>query len=197
MPPHLSPAADRNKHPILAVLTPLLPHPAKVLEIASGTGQHATFFAANLPHLTFQPTDTDPECLAQITALTAASGLSNVLPPLLLNAADPQWPALGHIDAIFCANMIHISPWASAQGLFAGVGRLRAPLFLYGPFRFNGAFTAPSNDEFDRSLKSRNPAWGVRDLSDLTELATAANLYLADTIAMPSNNHILIWRPNP
>ncbi len=197
MPPLLSPAAERNKQPILAALSPILTKPGTVLEIASGTGQHATFFAANLPHLTFQPTDTDPECLAQITALTAASGLSNVLPPALLNAADPHWPVTGPFDAIFCANMIHISPWASAQGLFAGAGRLRAPLFLYGPFRFNGEFTAPSNDEFDRSLKARNPLWGVRDIADLSALALSTNLYLADTIPMPSNNHILVWRPNP
>lgn len=199
-----SPAAERNKAPILEALRPRLPPPPRggvVLEVASGTGQHVAFFAQHLPHLTFQPTEADAVWLPQLAALAEAA--PNIRPPLRLDAAAQPWPvaitaeaAAAEVVAVFCANMIHISPWASAEGLLLGAGRLRAPLYMYGPFRFHGAFTAPSNAAFDQDLRDRDPAWGVRDLDDLTAAAAAASLRLHEAVALPSNNHLLVWLPS-
>ena len=169
-----SPSTERNKAPILAVLQRVLPEKANVLEIASGAGEHATFFAKAMPGLTWRPSDPDPEARASIAAWSAHEGVPNVLLPLDIDASNEEWGVQGPFDAIVSINMVHISPWASAVGLFRGAARVLNPngiLFLYGPFMLEGVHTAPSNAAFDASLKSRNPAWGVRDLADLERLA--------------------------
>lgn len=191
-----SPSADRNKAPILDVLRRVLPDRGLVLEIASGSGQHVLHFAAALPHLTFQPTDPTAEARASISEYAADSALPNLLTPLLLDAAAPDWP-VPSAAAIVCINMIHISPPSSTTGLFAGASRLLpsgAPLFLYGPYRFDGAFTAPSNEAFDASLRAQDPTWGVRDVTDLKSLATDSGFTLDEIVPMPANNHSLIFR---
>lgn len=201
------PAPERNKQPILDVLAPRLPACADaagaarplVLEIASGTGQHVVHWGAALPSLDWQPSDVDPDNLASQRAWVDESRFPNVRPPRPIDVTGSDWD-LGDpagLCAVVCCNMIHISPWACAEGLFAGVGRLLPPgggLFLYGPFRFHGAFTAPSNAAFDESLRARDPRWGVRDVDDLTPLAAAAGLALEEVVAMPANNHTLCFR---
>jgi SAM-dependent methyltransferase len=152
-------------------------------------------FARAFPALTWQPSDPDPTALASIAAWRAEAGLANLAAPFELDVTRP-WP-LERADAIVCINMVHISPWESALALFANAGRLLAPgdlLYLYGPYRFAGEFTAPSNAEFDRSLRSRDPRWGVRDVDDLQRAARDAGLSLGETVAMPANNHSLMFR---
>jgi len=191
-----APAAERNREPILAVLARVLPASGTVLEIASGTGQHAIHFAAALPHIVWQPSDADDEARASIAAWTAQSGLANVRAPLALDVRDASW-GIEAADAIVCINMIHISPWASAQALIAGAGRLLGPggvLFLYGPYRRGGAHTAPSNAAFDAQLQGRNPEWGVRDMEDVVALADAAGFAADEPVAMPANNFSLVFR---
>jgi SAM-dependent methyltransferase len=191
-----APAVARNREPILAVLRGLLPQPAVVLEIASGTGEHALWFSSNLPDVTWQPTDRDDDALASIAAWRATSDVLNLLAPLPLDASAPEsWPAL-RVDAVVAINMIHIAPWRAAEGLMAGAARVLAPgglLFLYGPFR-EGAVIAPSNAAFDADLKARNPAWGVRDLALVTDLARANGFALVDRIGMPANNLSVAFR---
>lgn len=156
-----APAAERNRDPILAVLRRHLPAEGLVLEVASGTGQHAVHFAAALPGLVFQPSDPDSSARASIDAWAAASGLPNLRPALDLDAGAEDWPALSPV-AVLCINMIHISPWAATRGLLAGSARVLPAggvLLLYGPYRRDDVETAPSNEEFDRSLRRRNPAW--------------------------------------
>ncbi len=193
-----APATHRNRAPILEVLRRWLKGPARVLEIASGSGQHAVFFAEALPGVDWQPSDPDPEALASIRAWAAEAGVANLRPPLALDVAAPDWAVgLEPVDAIFNANMIHIAPWRVAEGLFAGVPRvLRSGglLFLYGPFRVGGAHTAPSNAAFDASLRARNPEWGVRELDRVLELADAAGLEHVATEAMPANNLLVVLR---
>ena len=193
-------ATDRNREPILGVLTRVLTGGTKnVLELASGTGQHAVYFASQLPHVIWQPSDPDPAARQSIAAWIAEAGLPNVRPPIVLDAADDAWP-VERADALVCINMVHIAPWSAALGLFAGAARLLPPdgvLFLYGPYRFAGAFTAPSNEAFDRSLRDQDPAWGVRDVDDLEAAAAARGLVLEDVVAMPANNHCLIFRRSP
>lgn len=189
-----SPAAARNRDAILAVLRRALPPQGLLLEIASGTGEHAAHFAAALPALTFQPTDPEPERRASIDAWCA--GLANVRPALALDATAPDWP-LARADAIFCANMIHIAPWAACEGLFAGAGRVLppgAPLVLYGPYRVGGRDTSPGNTAFDADLRARNPAWGIRDLEAVTALAARSGFGPPETEAMPANNLTVIFR---
>ncbi|MEX3933861.1 DUF938 domain-containing protein [Paraburkholderia phymatum] len=191
-----APAAERNRAPILAVLERVLPATGTVLEIASGTGQHAIHFAAALPQLVWQPSDPDEGARSSIAAWTAACGLSNVRAPLALDVRNAQW-GIDAADAIICINMIHISPWASALALIDGAGRLIGPggvLYLYGPYRRGGAHTAPSNAAFDEQLRSRNPAWGVRDMEDVVALADAAGFAFDEPIAMPANNFSLVFR---
>lgn len=191
-----SDAAERNRDPILAVLARVLPERGLVVEVASGTGQHVVHFARHLPGLTWQPTDLDVEARASIEAWSAEAALANVLPPVALDAALDTWP-LARADAIVCCNMIHISPWESALGLVRGAGRILgegAPLVLYGPYRFGGTFTAPSNEAFDLSLRARDPRWGVRDVDDLEVAARPHGLALEETVAMPANNHCLVFR---
>ncbi|MBN3754533.1 DUF938 domain-containing protein [Paraburkholderia sp. Tr-20389] len=191
-----APATERNREPILAVLERVLPATGTVLEIASGTGQHAIHFAAALPQLVWQPSDPDEDSRASIAAWTTHSGLANVRAPLALDVRDASW-GIDAADAVVCINMIHISPWESAQGLMSGAGRLLGPgsvLFLYGPYRRGGAHTAPSNAAFDAQLQSRNPAWGVRDMEAVVALADAAGFDGDEAVAMPANNFSLVFR---
>lgn len=193
----VSPSTARNREPILEVLAPRLPARGLVLEIAAGAGEHAVHNAAALPHLQWQPTDPDPEALISIAAWRDHAALPNLLPPLRLDASDPDsWP-VAQADAVVNINMIHISPWAAAEGLMAGAGRLLPSgglLYLYGPYLEADVETAPSNLAFDQSLKDRNPAWGLRRLDDVTALAARHGLTLAERIAMPANNLSVIFR---
>jgi SAM-dependent methyltransferase len=199
--PH-SPAADRNKQPILDVLRGLLPAHGTALEIASGTGQHVAWFAAALDGWTWQPTDADESALPAIAAWTSQAGLANVRPPLLLDVMAAPWPAQGPpfaepFDAIYCANMFHISPWATCAALMQGCARHLAPdgvLVTYGPYLEDGVPTAPGNLSFDRSLRERNPAWGIRTLEDVSREAKRAGLALRERHAMPANNLLLVFR---
>jgi hypothetical protein len=194
-----APAVARNRDPILAVLRDVLPAAGIVLEIASGSGEHAVHFAAALPHLAWQPTDPDSEARGSIAAHAARAGLANLLPPLELDASAPVWPVT-RADALVSINMIHIAPWRATQGLMAGAARLLSagsPLYLYGPYREHGRHTAPSNAAFDASLQARNPAWGVRDLDAVVALAAEHGLTLQHTVAMPANNLSVIFRRNP
>jgi cyclopropane fatty-acyl-phospholipid synthase-like methyltransferase len=190
-----SPAAERNKAPILDAIRARLPATGVVLEIASGTGQHIVHFARELPALTWQPTDTDDELRAAVTDRILASGLSNIRTPLKLDVLASDWPAT-EVSAIVCINMIHVAPWSATQGLMAGAGRLLRPgasLFLYGPYQRGGRHTAPSNETFDASLRARNPEWGVRDLDDVQRCAEQHGLALAEVIEMPANNLTVIF----
>jgi hypothetical protein len=193
----ISPAAARNRGPILAVLKPRLPNSGIVLEIGAGPGEHAVYIAAALPHLQWQPTDPDPDALASIAAWRDHAALPNLLPPLRLDASDPNtWP-VHRAAAVVNINMTHISPWAATQGLLAGAGRLlphSGVLFLYGPYFERDVETAPTNMAFDRSLRDRNPAWGIRRLDDMTALASEHGMILSERITMPANNLALFFR---
>jgi SAM-dependent methyltransferase len=189
-------AASRNRGPILQVLRDCLPPKARVLEIASGTGEHAVWFSTALPALTWQPTDQDQEALDSIAAWRDTSGLANLLPPLRLDASAQTWP-VPQADAIVAINMVHITPWTTTEGLIAGAERVLTPgglLFLYGPFREGGIHTAPSNAAFDRDLQARNPSWGIRDLDEITELAHRHRLSAPERFAMPANNLSVVFR---
>jgi len=196
-----APATGRNREPILAVLAALLPPsegPRRVLEIASGTGEHAAFFAAHLPHLRWQPSDPDPAALASIAAWREHAGTpDNLAAPIRLDVTA-LWPAeLGPVDVVFCANMIHIAPWQACLGLFHGAAEALVAggmLILYGPFAEGGRHTAPSNEAFDASLRARDSRWGVRDVDDVSALATVAGFALEARHAMPANNLILVFR---
>ena len=190
------PHVARNREPILEVLRSVLPPQGLVLEIASGGGEHAAYFAQNLPGLRWQPTDANSEMFESITAHRAAAGVANLLAPLQLDVTSDQWP-VERADALVCCNMIHIAPWAATEGLIAGAGRtLRrgAPLYLYGPYKVEGRHTAPSNEDFDTSLRARNPLWGVRDLTEVSRLAERHGFALAETVSMPANNLSVIFR---
>ncbi|MCK8785535.1 class I SAM-dependent methyltransferase [Roseomonas sp. NAR14] len=191
-----APAAARNRDPILQALRPRLGGTGHLLEVASGTGEHILHLARALPGIEFQPSDPDPGARASIDAWAAEASLPNLRPALALDAASPDWPAT-RAEAVLCINMIHIAPWAAALGLLRGAARLLppgGPLFLYGPFRRNGAHTAPSNDAFDRDLRARDPSWGVRDLEDVAAAAAAAGFMVPEVIAMPANNLSLVFR---
>jgi SAM-dependent methyltransferase len=192
----VAPSVARNRDPILAVLRRVLPPTGTVLEIASGTGEHAVYFAAGLPHLLWQPSDRDDQALASIAAHRAISGLPNLRAPLFLDAASPEWP-VERVDGVVAVNMVHISPWQATQGLMAGAGRSLSPggvLYLYGAYKENGIHTAVSNEAFDADLRRRNPDWGVRDLEEVTELAGRYGLTLVERIPMPGNNLSLVFR---
>ncbi len=194
-----APAAARNRGPILDVLREVLPREGLVLEIASGSGEHVVHFATHLQVLEFQPSDRGAEARASIAAWIAACGARNILTPLALDAATSLWPVT-KADAIICINMIHISPWAATEGLFAGARRLLpegAPLYLYGPYRRDGAHTAPSNAAFDESLRAQNQAWGVRDLETVSACAAKAGFGEPQVIEMPANNLSVIFRRMP
>lgn len=191
-----SAAADRNKGPILGVLSRVAPPVAQVLEIASGTGQHAAHFASAHARWHWQPTDADASALSFIAQRCA--GLRNVRPPLQLDVLATPWPAaLTRFDVVYCANMLHISPWSTCAALMCGAASRLAPdglLVLYGPFLVEGAPPAPSNIAFDANLRARDPAWGVRRLGDVVAVAEAAGLKLAQCVDMPANNLTLVFR---
>jgi len=191
-----APAVARNRDPILAVLQRFLPVRGFILEIASGTGEHAVHFAKGMPGVTWQPSDPDPESLASIAAHRAAASLPNLLAPLQLDVTSLHWP-VAKADAMVAVNMIHIAPWAASEGLMAGAERLLPPggvLYLYGPYKENGVPTAPSNEAFDRSLRMRDPSWGVRGLDEVVALANRHSLDFAERIVMPANNLSVIFR---
>ena len=195
--PHHSPAADRNKQAILEVLHKLVPAHGAALEIASGTGQHVAWFAAAMPNWTWQPTDFDEGSCASIEAHVAQAGLQNVRAPIRLDVTSPQWP-VGDLlfDAIYCANMLHISPWATCAGLMAGAAQHLAPhgvLVNYGPYLEDDVPTAPGNLQFDESLRARDPAWGIRRLEDVKQAAQRVGLVLRERHAMPANNLLLVF----
>jgi hypothetical protein len=192
----LAPAVARNRDPILAVLRQHLPASGTVLEIASGTGEHAAYFAPQFPQLIWQPSDTNPDALASIEAHRAAANAPNLRAPIELDVTAARWP-IAQADAMVSINMIHIAPWEAAQGLFAGAARLLAAgqvLYLYGPFKQNGEHTAPSNAEFDASLRASDPRWGVRDVVDVRALADEHGFDFGARVAMPANNLSLVFR---
>ncbi|MEP7123812.1 MAG: DUF938 domain-containing protein [Byssovorax sp.] len=192
-----APATERNREPILAVLRDVLPAAGVVLEIAAGSGEHAVFFAAALPALAWQPTDPDRESLSSIADHASEAALANLRAPLRCDVTEPGWGRDLAADAVVCINMIHIAPWEACLGLLAGASALLAPgnpLVLYGPYRFEGAFTAPSNADFDASLRARDPRWGVRDLADVTREAEAVGFTRERVVALPANNHSLVFR---
>jgi SAM-dependent methyltransferase len=194
-PRQYRPHVSRNRDPILDVLKRVLPARGLVLEIASGSGEHAAYFAQNLPQLTFRPSDPDQTALASAAAHRDEAGLPNLLMPVHLDVTAPSWP-VERADAIICCNMIHISPWAACEGLIAGAARVLAGggvLYLYGPYKIGGAHTAPSNAAFDADLRSRNSDWGIRDLDDVTALAKRHGLVPRETVAMPTNNLSVIF----
>ena len=201
-----APATLRNREAILAVLRKELPvtkagdaarEGARVLEIAAGTGEHAVFFAQNLPNWRWLPSDQAPEALLSIEEHRAEAGLPNLEAAVLIDVSQPDWP-IEAVDAIVCINMVHISPWEATQGLFAGAARILGgkglPLILYGPYLEQGVETAPSNLSFDESLRARNPAWGIRDIAAVDALAASHGFARSARHAMPANNLTLVYR---
>ncbi|RYE86304.1 MAG: DUF938 domain-containing protein [Hyphomicrobiales bacterium] len=195
-PRQLAPATQRNREPILAVLREVLPAQGQVLEIASGSGEHAIHFATAFPSLSFQPSDPDPAALASIDAWARESALANLRPAIRLDAMASRWPVT-QADAILCINMIHISPWAATEGLIRQAGQLLpadGPLYLYGPYRQHDVPLAASNAVFDDSLRRRNPKWGLRELEAVAELARAAGFGEPVVTPMPANNLSVVFR---
>jgi hypothetical protein len=191
-----APAAGRNREPIAAVLTEELPAAGLVLEVASGTGEHAVHFARTFPALDWQPSDPDADARTSIAAWRAEAGLPNLLTPLALDAAAPPWP-VERADAVLCINMVHISPVAATEGLLAGAAGLLAsgaPLVLYGPYLEATIETAPSNLAFDADLRARNPEWGLRSVDWLDRLAARYGFARTRRVAMPANNLVLVYR---
>jgi hypothetical protein len=191
-----SPSSERNRDPILAVLERVLPETGVLLEIAAGSGHHAAYFAPNFPGLTWQPSEPDPDGRASITAWGEHTNAANLNPPIDLDVTAEHWE-ITEADAVFSANMIHIAPWQCCLGLMAGAGRILSPggvLVLYGPFMRGGEHTAPSNAQFDASLKSRDASWGIRDLDDVTACAEEAGLARQEIVDMPANNLTVIFK---
>jgi SAM-dependent methyltransferase len=192
----IAPAAERNREPILAVLRRVLPSSGVVLEIASGTGQHAAHAAAALSGIVWQPSDPDAASRESIAAWRAHEGLANLNAPLHIDVRWDDW-GIGEVAAIVCINMIHIAPWEAAEGLVRGAGRRLGPggvLYLYGPYRRNGAHTAPSNETFDAQLRATDSRWGVRNMEDVEALARKAGFALQEVVPMPANNFSLVFR---
>jgi len=190
-----APAALRNREPIRDVLRDCLPPAGTVLEIASGTGEHAAYLAEQFPALTFQPSDTDPASLASIAAWRDSTGAPNLLAPLTLDVRERPWPIAAAV-AVLCLNMLHISPWAAGLALLEGAAALLPAgglLYLYGPYR-RGAETEASNLAFDAQLKARNPHWGLRELDEVLATAAAHGFACAAVHPMPANNRSLILR---
>ncbi|MFC5498904.1 DUF938 domain-containing protein [Caenimonas terrae] len=196
-----SPAADRNKQPILEVLQQVLPARGTALEIASGTGQHVAWFGAAMRSWIWQPSDADPPALPAIEAWSQQAGLTNVRSPVLLDVMAPQWPSSGPpfdgpFDAVYCANMLHISPWPTCAALMRGAARhlaLDGVLITYGPYLEDGVPTAPGNLAFDASLRERDPRWGIRRLADVAAQANQVGLRLQARHQMPANNLLLVF----
>jgi hypothetical protein len=189
-------AALRNREPIAQMLEQWLPESGLVLEIASGTGEHAVHFAGRFPQLEWQPSDLHPDALASIRAWRAEAGLPNLREPLTINASSASWP-IDEADAVLSINMVHISPWTSALGLLDGAARILspgAPLIMYGPWLKDDVPTAPSNLAFDADLKHRDAAWGLRRVEDFAAAAGERGLRLIETRPMPANNMMLLLR---
>ncbi|MDH3624526.1 MAG: class I SAM-dependent methyltransferase [Myxococcales bacterium] len=194
-----APAAERNQRPILDVLRRTLPSDGLVLEIASGTGQHASFFSEHLSRIRWQPSDASREALESIRARVREARRDNLLPPVELDVRTNPWPRV-EADAILCINMIHIAPWEATAALFGGASKIleeAQPLITYGPYRLHGTHTSQSNAAFDQTLRARNPEWGVRDVDDLRELGKQTGFELVERVAMPANNMTLIWTRSP
>lgn len=194
-----APATARNREPILGVMRRVFPARARVLEIASGSGEHAVFIAKAMPQWIWRPSDPDAAARESIAAWSEAEAVSSVLPPIEIDVRAPAWGVESDApyDALVAINMIHIAPWASALGLMAGAARVLASggiLFLYGPFKRDGRHTAPSNESFDASLRARDPSWGVRDLADVESAAIPHGLVLDEIVDMPANNLSLVFR---
>jgi hypothetical protein len=193
----VAPAAERNKQAILEVLREELPRAGVVLEIASGTGQHAVFFAGALPALTWQPSDPNPAAVESIRSYRWDFQLPNLVEPLRLDATDPHWWSGLSADALVCINMIHIAPWQACLGLLDGAARLLpsgAALIFSGPFVIDGDWTSESNVAFDRNLKAEDPSWGVRELRDVEQAALGRGLRLQRVVPRPANNHVVVFR---
>ena len=200
--PHLcfSPAADRNKQPILDLLLAVLPPHGSALEIASGTGQHVCWFAAAMPQWSWQPSDGDSSAVPAIDAAVVQSSLPNVRPAMQLDVRRANWPDLlppfiMPFDAIYCANLLHIAPWATCAALMQGAARHLSDgvLLTYGPYIEDGISTSAGNRSFDASLRARNPEWGIRNLAAVAAEAGRAGMQLRSRHAMPSNNLLLVW----
>ena len=194
-----APAAARNREPVLSVLRDILPERGKVLEIGSGSGEHTAFLAPHFPALEWQPSEADLDAFPSIIGWAQSATITHpevtIHPPVLLNTCEPSWP-VEQADAVISLNMIHISPWESCEGLMAGAGRIltgSGVLYLYGPFMQNGGHTAPSNAEFDASLRQRDTRWGVRNLEDIIALAGKHGLRHDQTVTMPANNLSLVF----
>jgi cyclopropane fatty-acyl-phospholipid synthase-like methyltransferase len=198
-PRQTSPSTARNRDPILAVLKRVLPVDARVLEIASGAGEHAVYFARAMPGQTWQPSDPDASARASIKAWADSEGLTNVLAPRAIDVRAVIWDAEPEYDAVVAINMIHISPWEATLGLVAGAGRLlrdEGVLYTYGPYKRDGRHTAPSNEEFEAWLKDRDPAFAVRDVAEVQQAAAVQGLSLREIVQMPANNLSLVFVRN-
>jgi SAM-dependent methyltransferase len=193
-----APAFHRNAEPLWQALSARMPREGALLEIGSGTGQHAALYAPRVPHLSWHPSDIYDTHITSIAAWRQQAGAANLQPPQRVDLTDVDWTWApgGPLAAMLCVNVLHISPWRVSENLFAGAGRLLGPggtLFVYGPFMRDGAHTAPSNAAFDASLRAQNPEWGVRDIRDLDRLAVASGLAPAEIVQMPANNFVLVF----
>jgi hypothetical protein len=189
-------ATVRNRDFILDVLRDVLPIRGAILEIASGSGEHVVHFARSLPSLVFQPSDLDPEALQSVAAWVQATGVTNVRAPTVLDASQSPWP-IASADGIICINMVHIPPWGATLGLIRGAAAILppgAPFYLYGPYKREGVETAPSNQAFDRSLRNRNSAWGLRDLEAVAAMAQFSGFSVPVLAEMPANNLSVVFR---
>ncbi|WP_066272464.1 DUF938 domain-containing protein [Hydrogenophaga palleronii] len=196
-----SPAAERNKHPILDILRRVLPAQGRLLEIASGTGQHAAWFATALPGWQWQPSEAQAHSAPVIAAWAAEAGAHNVLPALTLDVLATPWPLPDtRYDAIYCANLLHIAPWPVCAALMEGAARHLTPdglLITYGPYLEDGVPTSPGNQSFDASLRAQDPGWGLRRREDVAQVAQSAGLVQRERHAMPANNLLLVWGREP
>jgi hypothetical protein len=190
-----APATERNRKAILSVLKSILPMQGKVLEIASGTGEHITFWAPYFPNITWQPSDPDPMHLASIEGWIAQLPAANILPPIQIDVTNQTW-SIDSVEVILCVNMIHIAPWEACLGILQGAQSLLSKgglLYLYGPFKQQGKHTAPSNEAFDLSLRAQDPSWGVRDLEAVIDSAQKHDLHAQQVIPMPANNLSVVF----
>jgi len=191
-----APATLRNRDFILDVLREVLPAKGEILEIASGSGEHVVHFAKSLPSLDFQPSDPDPDALQSVAAWVKATRVTNVRPPIVLDASQSPWP-IASADGIICINMVHISPWDTTIGLIKGAAATLspgAPFYLYGPYKRKAFETAPSNQAFDLSLRNRNPACGLRDLEAVAAIAQSVGFSIQVVTEMPANNLSVVFR---
>ena len=190
-----APATARNRDFILDVLRQVLPTTGVILEIASGSGEHVSYFARNLPNLVFQPSDFEPDALLSVAAWVKDAHVTNVRAPIVLDASKLSWP-IASADGIICINMVHISPWDATVGLIRGAAAILprgSPLYLYGPYKRKGFATAPSNQAFDRNLRDRNPTWGLRDLEAVAAIAQSVGFSVPAVTETPANNLSVVF----